>query len=150
MSDKQYQTDRKTLLVMKCLDARIYQRAILGFDRKQLLLWDFYKRAFSRFLAKIVILNPDMPVSTTSASENLYHLKKLIQSHRFSISTENSRLLIYDRELAAKMGTKAFEKAAEDFLKPAFRQTFPQSIETIGYKWNCKNNDLDVNEAMRA
>jgi len=150
MSDQQDQTDRKTLLVMKCLDAWIYQRVILGFGRKQSLLWDFYEQAFSRFLVKIVILNPDMPVSTTSASENWEHLKKLIQSHRFSISTEGSRLLLYDRELAVKMGTKACEKAAEDFLKPGFRQTFLQSIETIRYKWDRKNNDLDVNEAMRA
>jgi len=61
---------------------------------------------------------------------------------------EYARLLLADRELAVKMGTKASEKAVERFSKAAFRQAFLRSIETARNKWHCKNSNLRVNETV--
>jgi glycosyltransferase involved in cell wall biosynthesis len=59
-------------------------------NRRQFLLWDFHERAFNEIPVRIVGHNPGMP--QVRASNSWDHLKKLLQSHRFSIHTADPSL----------------------------------------------------------
>ena len=58
-------------------------------SRKNILLWDFYERAFSDIPVRLVGHNPTIP--QVAAAESWDHLKRILQSHRFYIHTADPR-----------------------------------------------------------
>ncbi|MHC4616133.1 MAG: glycosyltransferase [Planctomycetota bacterium] len=59
-------------------------------NRKKILLWDLYAKAFDGMPVRIVGHNPGMP--GVAAAESWAHLKTMLQSHRFYIHTADPRL----------------------------------------------------------
>jgi glycosyltransferase involved in cell wall biosynthesis len=59
-------------------------------NRKKVLLWDFYQRAFERIPVRLVGHNPSIP--GVAACESWQHLKEILQSHRFYIHTAAPKL----------------------------------------------------------
>jgi len=59
-------------------------------NRKKILLWDFYEKAFDGIPVRIVGHNPGM--RGVRAANNWDHLKRTLQSHRFYIHTANPEL----------------------------------------------------------
>lgn len=58
-------------------------------NRKKILLWDFYEKAFKGLPVKLIGHNPNMP--GVEVAENWEYLKKMLQSHRFYIHTSDPR-----------------------------------------------------------
>jgi hypothetical protein len=155
-------------------------------NRKKILLWDFYDKAFRAIPVKLFGHNPDMPGVTAAQSWN--HLKKMLQMHRFYVHTADPRLedgynmasieamaaglpvlgnrhptspvehgvsgflsddpdelrryariLLDDRDLAAKMGAEARKVVLEHFSAAKFKKSFLHSIETARHKWQIRN-----------
>jgi glycosyltransferase involved in cell wall biosynthesis len=59
-------------------------------NRKTILLWDFYEKAFDGIPIRLVGHNPNMP--GVRAANNWDHLKRMLQSHRFYIHTAHPEL----------------------------------------------------------
>jgi len=59
-------------------------------NRKKILLWDFYEKAFEGIPVHLVGHNPNMPA--VRAANSWDHLKRIMQSHRFYIHTANPEL----------------------------------------------------------
>lgn len=59
-------------------------------SRKNILSWDFYKKAFAGIPVQLVGYNPGM--AEVRATDNWDHLKRLLQSHRFYIHTASPKL----------------------------------------------------------
>jgi hypothetical protein len=59
-------------------------------NRKKILLWDFYEKAFDGIPVRLVGHNPNMRGVRTA--DGWDHLKRILQSHRFYIHTANPEL----------------------------------------------------------
>jgi len=58
-------------------------------NRRKILLWDFYERAFDGIPVRLVGHNPNIP--GVKAAESWEQLKNILQSHRFYIHTADPR-----------------------------------------------------------
>jgi glycosyltransferase involved in cell wall biosynthesis len=58
-------------------------------SRRKILLWDLHEAAFADIPVRIVGYNPDL--AGVEASQSWYHLKRLLQRHRFYIHTADAR-----------------------------------------------------------